>query len=140
MFFSKAFGEQRVANRAWERNVDDPAFMQMADFRVCEAELAASEAMRVHGNLWPRRDCLFKCLEQLHDLGSLNHWMQELGCSIHHSSVSGGELDLFLWRLVVGAVDAQQGQAVGSRRQILIAEFQRERNDANSFLLGQVGL
>jgi hypothetical protein len=63
MFFSKAFGKQRVTNRARERNVDDPAFVQMADFRVCEAELAASKAMRVDGNLWPRRHGILEPLE-----------------------------------------------------------------------------
>jgi hypothetical protein len=45
MFFSKSFRQERIVNGTREWDVDDPAAMHMADFRVSEAELTTSEAM-----------------------------------------------------------------------------------------------
>jgi hypothetical protein len=63
MFLREPFGKQCIANRPRERDVDDPAFVHVADFRVRQAELAASKAMRVDRNLSPRRHGVFEFLE-----------------------------------------------------------------------------
>ena len=47
MLFGKPFRQERIADGTWERNVDDPSVMNMANLRVCEAELATSTAMGV---------------------------------------------------------------------------------------------
>jgi hypothetical protein len=63
MFLRKPFGKQRVANRPRERNVDDPAFVHVADFRIRQAELAPSKAMRVNRNLCPRSHSILELLK-----------------------------------------------------------------------------
>src|SRR5258708_5495885 len=62
MLLGKSFLQERIANGTREGNVNDPTVMDMADFRVCEAELTTSEAMRVNGDPRPRRYGIFEFL------------------------------------------------------------------------------
>ena len=87
MFLREPFGKQCIANRPRERDVDDPVFVHVADFRARKAELAASKAMRVDRNLCPRPNDVFEFLECVRNLRSSNCWMLEQGCSTHQSSV-----------------------------------------------------
>src|SRR5258708_20031226 len=76
MLFGKSFLQECIANRTRERNVHDPTVMDMADFRVCEAELTTSEAMRVNGDPRPRRYGIFEFLQphkhDSYDVGCLS--------------------------------------------------------------------
>jgi hypothetical protein len=66
VLFRKTIRQKGIANRAWKRNVNDSAHMDLANLGRSESEFAASKAMRMSRHLRPRRYFLLERLEELH--------------------------------------------------------------------------
>jgi hypothetical protein len=68
MLLGKFFRQERVAKRAWELNVKDPACVHVSYFCTTETELASTKPMWMNRHLVPRRDSRFKRLQMVHAL------------------------------------------------------------------------
>ena len=72
MLLGKTFCQERIANRAGKRDVNDTASMHVSDFRTSEAEFPASKAVRINRYVWPRGDLGFKALQVRHNPNSID--------------------------------------------------------------------
>ena len=67
MLFRQMLIQQRIPDRAWKGNINNPAGMNMPDFCPSVTELSTSKSVRVHRNFEPRAYVLFKGFHVAHD-------------------------------------------------------------------------
>jgi hypothetical protein len=60
VLFREAVCQERIANGAWEWNVNCPADMQVSEFGVSDAELPPAEAMGMNRYMRPSAYLLFE--------------------------------------------------------------------------------
>jgi hypothetical protein len=82
MLFGKPFRQEPVADGTGEGDVNDPAKMDVPDFRTAEAEFPASEAMQMDGYVRPLRDFAFELSEDVHHP---SFWMSQRDPSIQRT-------------------------------------------------------
>ena len=59
-------GQQRIANRARERNVNDPASVNVPYRCAPESDLSSAKAVRVNRDTWSRGNFVFHLLQVIH--------------------------------------------------------------------------
>jgi len=68
MRFSHTFRQERIANCARKRNIDDPANVDMPDFCASEDEFPAAKTMRMYRHIRPRGYFSFEFFQVFHPL------------------------------------------------------------------------
>jgi hypothetical protein len=66
VLLGKTLGQERIANLSGKGNVNDPADMDVSNFRASEAEFSSAKAMRMNGYVRPPGDFLFEPLQIIH--------------------------------------------------------------------------
>jgi hypothetical protein len=66
VLLGKTLCQERIANLSGKGNVNDPADMDVSNFRASEAEFSSAKAMRMNGYVRPPGDFLFEPLQIIH--------------------------------------------------------------------------
>jgi len=53
MLFSQICRQKCISNRRWERNIDGTALVDVSKFSAAEAKFAATESVRIDGDVRP---------------------------------------------------------------------------------------